>query len=280
MRENIWRNILLVRTFFGQSARGMLRRETLVSAVPRLRKSGWAKTVRARSPLGGAVRMAYSGTRETSSTRSVPGTGKPTGLRNEAHFSRRKGDEVSMLPSFPVRSVVALAGNKGRITRISTFPNSPRQMSQLRVKQDKIVSNKKRINLVSRRVVSLERRSGLLERIFPSKSTRRVGSAASSVVLEKMRRSGNSVFVPQARPLFAGEGAYGTTGEEQKSQHVFSGGRSYHETEIVNDRLEHEVRSGDFLLGHRDARLAARRSGGGVDEIMQPQYPGRSIGFF
>ncbi|MBN3867126.1 hypothetical protein [Gluconobacter kondonii] len=48
----------------------------------------------------------------------------------------------------------------------------------------------------------------------------------------------------------------------------------------MNDRLEHEVKSGDFLLGHRDARLAARRSGGGVDEIMQPQYPGRSIGFF
>ncbi|WP_158093539.1 hypothetical protein [Gluconobacter sp. DsW_056] len=48
----------------------------------------------------------------------------------------------------------------------------------------------------------------------------------------------------------------------------------------MNDRLEHEVRGGDFLLGHREARLAARRSAGGVDEIMQPQYPGRSIGFF
>lgn len=280
MRENIWRNILLVRTFFGQSARGMLRRETPISAVPRLRKSGWAKTAHARNHPGIAVRMAYSGTRETSSTRSVPGAGKPTGLRNEAHFSRQKGDEVSMLPSFSVRSVVALAGNKGRIKRVSTFPNSPRQMSQLRVKQDKIVSNKKRINFVFRRTVSPERQLGLLERIFPSKSARRVGSAASSVVLETMRRSGNSLFVPQARPLLAGEGMYGTTGREEKSQHVFSEARPSHNTEIVNDRLEHEVRSGDFILGHRDARLAARRSGGGVDEIMQPQYPGRSIGFF
>ncbi|OUI83058.1 hypothetical protein HK22_11035 [Gluconobacter sp. DsW_056] len=73
---------------------------------------------------------------------------------------------------------------------------------------------------------------------------------------------------------------YETTGQEQHPQHVFSGSRTYHDTEVVNDRLEHEVRGGDFLLGHREARLAARRSAGGVDEIMQPQYPGRSIGFF
>ncbi len=280
MREDIWRNILLVRTFFGQSASGMLRRGALVSAVPRLRKSGWATTLRARRPPGFAVRMAHSGSRETSSTRSVPGAGKPTGSRYGALFSKRREPQVSMPRSFSVRSVVALVGNKGRIKRVSALPVSSRQRSQLRVEEDQYVSKKKRIDLDFGRGLSSERRAGVLKKISHSKPVRRVGSDVHSEIRGVARASGKSLFVPPPRSLPLTEEAYGTIGREQNSQHVFSGARPYHDTEVVNDRLEHEVRSGDFLLGHRDARLAARRSGGGVDEIMQPQYPGRSIGFF
>lgn len=279
MREDIWRNILLVRTFFDQSARGLLRRGEWVSAVPRLRKQGGVKTLRARSHLGSVIRITRSETQAVSNNREAPGTWKPTGLRYGALSLRRKEIQLSMPRSSSVRPVVASVGNKGRAKRVSALSVSARQVFQSRVKQGQYVSIKKLFGLDAGGGSSSARPTGVFEKISRPKPVRRTGTDMQSVIRGATRGAGNSLFVPP-KALFAKDRVYETTGQEQHPQHVFSGSRTYHDTEVVNDRLEHEVRGGNFLLGHREARLAARRSGGGVDEIMQPQYPGRSIGFF
>ncbi len=280
MREAIWRNILLVRTFFDQSARGLLRRGESVSAVPRLRKQGGVTTLRARSHLGSVIRITRSETQAVSNNREAPSTGKPTGLRYGALSLRRKEIQLSMPRSSSVRPVVASVGNKGRAKRVSALSVSARQVFQPRVEHSQYVSIKKHFSFDTGEGSSSARRMGVFGKISRPKPVRRMGTDMLSVVRGATRGAGNSLFVPPPRALFAKDRVYETTGQEQHPQHVFSGSRTYHDTEVVNDRLEHEVRGGDFLLGHREARLAARRSGGGVDEIMQPQYPGRSIGFF
>jgi len=81
------------------------------------------------------------------------------------------------------------------------------------------------------------------------------------------------------RAVVSGQPHEGVGQAYARHQDVLESGH-HHEPEAPDVHVNDEAGNVGFLPGNRRSRLTARRSGGGVDEIMQPQYPGRSIGFF
>lgn len=284
MRESIWRNILSVRTFFVGSSRGMARRSGLVTAVPRLKRPAGVTLPRVRERSGLAI--GNGAFRAKHRVADAPQRGR---VREAGHVfhsplcpGRRAGrsmDVISRPVRSSVRSVPKVAKKKGRIAAIPGVMAALKRMSQTGEKRVRGGGMPQRTAPAVGRGTSSVRSPAPVAAVV-RKARRHVRGAASFVVRRAVTAETGAVCVPPVRKQAVGGQSYAGTGREHDRRQVFLEPGSHREPEAPRGRLDHEVRSGDFPLDNRRSRLAARRSGGGVDEIMQPQYPGRSIGFF
>lgn len=296
MREAIWRNILSIRAFHVRSSRGMARRSILVSAVPRLKRRVGVVAFRGRSHSVLEVGNRFSGTRRGSDAPDKVFVRKAESIVHAPLFSGytkfRSGMMVRSVQSSsrPVSSVMKM---KSRAAIVPDIVVARKQISRPVEKPVRSAGTWTRVAPVIARGTAAVRRPVPIAAVAMKR--RHHNAAAEFPALRKVVRTGvrgggraaarsnigNGVsYVPVVRRTVA-SGQFHESGGQKNARHQpVLGSERHHEPEALDTHLDHGAGHVDFLLGNRRSRLTARRSGSGVDEIMQPQYPGRSIGFF
>lgn len=296
MRQAMWRNILSIRAFPVGFSRGMARSSVLVSAVPRLKRRVGVAVSRGRGCSVLQVGSGFSGPHRGPYAPGKVIVRKTEGIVHapliSGHTKFRSGMMVRSVQSSsrPVSSVMEM---KSRAAIVPDIVVARKQLSRPVEKPVRGAGTWMRSAPAIARGMAAVRRPISIAAVAMKRSHHNV--AAEVPVLRKAVRTGvrgggkaaarrnvgNGVsYVPVVRRAVA-SGQFHESGGQEHARHqpVLGSGR-YHEPEAPDAHLDHGAGHVDFLPGNRRSRLTARRSGGGVDEIMQPQYPGRSIGFF
>ncbi len=296
MRKAIWRNILSIRTFPVGTSRGMARRSVLVSAVPRLKRRIKVASSRGRGRSVWEVGNGFSGP-----CRGLDAPGKVFVRKAESivhaplfsgHTKFRSGMMVRSVQSSS-RPVSSVMKTKSRAAIVPDIVVARKQVSR------PVEKPVRSVGTWTRSAPAIARGMAAVRRPIPiaavAMKRRRHNAAAGAPVLRKAVRTGvrgggraaarsnivNGVsYVPVVRRAVTSGQSHEGIGQEHARHQPVLGSEHYHEPEASDAHLDHGAGHVDFLLGNRRSRLTARRSGSGVDEIMQPQYPGRSIGFF
>lgn len=273
MREHIWRSLLSVRTFFGASSRGLAQKSFSAAAVPRLKRQTVVTASRTRGALVSGIGVGRRGrgtdTQETVSVRrSLPVRGKQEVLR----ISRPL--RVHAKPLSPAEA------RPGMRAPIREGIRALKRSVRLDGKPPRAVKAPKRLVPGIGREALLPRRVGAMAHAQPLGRVKHVVAGVHSAVHRTAVTDGGPVGVPPVRKHSVDVQSSERAGQSHDVLPVFPPSPNHHDGKIVSGDPEQKSRSDDLLSGNRRSRLAARRSGGGVDEIMQPQYPGRSIGFF
>lgn len=286
MREDIWRSLLSAGTFFVSSSRGLAwtHRSFPVAAVPRLKKpvgivpSPIRKLVVSESTVRGGGFQRKEGIQEIAPVR------KSDAVFRSVLFPVRKKERVVRIlrPDLPLLKPFSEGAETAGIrVGVHKFISFKKRFGRLDVKLGRTVEARKRASAdVGRVTISLGRR-GIIERISPVGRSR-LGTAGMSPVVRwtAVRADESSICIPPVSRQTVHASSSKRAGRGHDALPAFPALRNYHDRNTVSGDADHEMRCDDFSFGNRKSRLAARRSGGGVDEIMQPQYPGRSIGFF
>ncbi|WP_172492492.1 hypothetical protein [Gluconobacter oxydans] len=281
MREHIWRSLLSVRTFFAASSRGLAwaHRSFPVAAVPRLKKQAGIVPSRIRGLLVPGRTMRGGGFQRREGIQEIAPVCKSGGVFHSVLFPVREKQRVvrilrSGLPLKPFFVVAEKAGIRAGVHEMNAFP---KRWGRLDAKSGRTVVARKRAAADVGRVMISPGRGEMIERALPVGRIRHGATGVSPVVRRAVE---GSACIPPMRK----QTVHAPSSEGARRGHdalpAFPALRNYHDRNTVSGDVDHEMRRDDFSFGNRRSRLAARRSGGGVDEIMQPQYPGRSIGFF
>lgn len=284
MREHIWRSLLSVRTFFAASSRGLVwvHRSFPVAAVPRLKKQAGIVPSRIRGALVPGRTMRGGGFQRREGIQEIAPVCKSGGVFHSVLFPVREKQRVvrilrSGLPLKPFFVVAEKAGIRAGVHEMNAFP---KRKGRLDAKSGRIVAVRKRAAADVGRAVVSPGRGGMIERALPVRRIRPGAAGVSPVVRRAVRADEGSACIPPVRKQTVHAASSEGAGRGQDALPAFPALRNYHDRNTVSGDADHEMRRDDFSFSSRRSRLAARRSGGGVDEIMQPQYPGRSIGFF
>lgn len=283
MRQVLWQNILSVRTFPVGFSRGMARSSVMVSAVPRLKRRVGVAVSRGRGRSILEVGNGFSGTRRSSDKPGKVHIRKVDGIVHPSLFSKRAECRTDMF-SRPVLSASSSAsGSVAFLKRISCSVERKLQGVGARkrpapagVRGTASARHPAPIVAIAtkRRSHSMEAGSRVLSKVVRTGTGRKSGAAVRG-----KPGSGVNCVPAVRRAVVSGQSHEGVGQAYARHQDVLETER-HHEPEAPDVHVNNEAGNIGFLLGNRRSRLAARRSGGGVDEIMQPQYPGRSIGFF
>lgn len=284
MREHIWRSLLSVRTFFAASSRGLAwaHRSFLVAAVPRLKKQAGIVPSRINGSLVSGRTVRGGGFRRREGIQEIASVRKSDGVFHSVLFPVREKQRVvrilrSGLPLKPFFVVAEKTGIRAGVHEMNAFP---KREGRLDAKSGRIVVARKRAAADVGRAAVSPGRGGMIERALPVRRIRPGAAGVSPVVRRAVRADEGSVCIPLVRQQTVHAPSSEGAGRGHDALPAFPALRNYHDRNTVSGDADHELRRDDFSFGSRRSRLAARRSGGGVDEIMQPQYPGRSIGFF
>lgn len=283
MQRNIWRSLLSVRTFFRASSGVGARKLIPVSAVPRPKKQAGVISKHVKGHLGAIVaarREQFSSQSNGKKARALALGGKPdSGFFPE---SKKQRTLLVLRPHFsfsksnpdPVEKTIRRTAPSG----IALFS---KRIARSNVKQVRAIAVRHRVACsAGREALSAKRRPVAIAHMRPKGLVKPTGAKMHSAVRLALKADGGLVGVPLVRKQPVEVQTSEWSGPEHDLLQDFAVPRNHYEAEALSHRPEHEVRTDDFSSGNRRGRLAARRSGGGVDEIMQPQYPGRSIGFF
>ncbi|AHK71205.1 hypothetical protein [Gluconobacter oxydans] len=284
MREHIWRSLLSVRTFFAASSRGLVwvHRSFPVAAVPRLKKQAGIVPSRIRGPLVSGRTVRGGGFQRREGIHEIAPVRKSGGVFHSVLFPVREKQRVvrilrlglSLKPFFVVAEK---AGIRAGVHEMTAFP---KRKGRLDAKSGRIVVARKRAAADVGRTAVSPSRGGMIERALPVRRIRHGATGVSPVVRRAVLVDKGSTCIPPVRKQTVHAPSSEGAGREHDALPAFPALRNYHDRNTMSGDVDHEMRRDDFSFGNRRSRLAARRSGGGVDEIMQPQYPGRSIGFF
>ncbi len=285
MREHIWRSLLSVRTFFTTSSIGLAwtHRSLSVAAVPRLKKQVGIVPSGIGRPLVSGSTGRGGGFQRRKSIQGIAPVRKSGGVLHSVLFPVREKQRVVRIlrPGLPLlKPFPAVAEKAGIHAAVHEMTASPKRGERLDAKSGRTMGGRKQIAAdVGRAVVSLDRR-GMIERALPVRRIRHGASGVYPVVRRAVLADESSVCIPPVQKQTVHVPSSAGAGRGHDALPAFPALRNYHDRNTVSGDADHEMRRDDFSFGNRGSRLAARRSGGGVDEIMQPQYPGRSIGFF
>lgn len=284
MREYFWRSLLSVRTFFAASSRGLawVHRSFPVAAVPRLKKQAGIVPSCIREPLVSERTVRGGGFRRREGIQEIAPVCKSGGVFHSVLFPVREKQRVVRIlrPCLPLKPFSVVAEKAGIRAAVHEMTASPQRGERLDAKSGRIgVARERAAADVGRAAVS-PGRGGMIERALPVRRIRHGAAGVSPVVRRAVRADEGSACIPPVRKQTVHAPSSEGVGRGHDALPAFPALRNYHDRNTVSGDADHEMRRDDFSFGNRSSRLAARRSGGGVDEIMQPQYPGRSIGFF
>lgn len=284
MREHIWRSLLSVRTFFAASSRGLAwaHRSFPVAAVPRLKKQAGIVPSRTRGPLVSGRTVRGGGFRRREGIQEIAPVRKSGGVFHSVLFPvREKQRAVRILrPDLSLKPFSVVAEKAGIRAALHEMTAFPKREGRLDAKSGRTVGARKLAAADVGRAVASPGRGGMIERALPVRRIRHGAAGVSPVVRRAVLADEGSACIPPVRKQTVHAPSSEGAGRGHDALPAFPALRNYHDRNTVNGEAHHEMRCDDFSFGNRRSRLAARRSGGGVDEIMQPQYPGRSIGFF
>lgn len=280
MRKTFWRNILLIRPFFVGSSVALMRGSLLRAAVPRIKRQAGVAGVRKRPVF--SKNMTSVRTRPNILVNEVARVQDMTrGVMPSVPYARilRHGSEVlaPLQVSFPEKAQ--------KFTGKTCRPSVKWQMDSV---TNKVVGRNRKdfsaFNLRKRTVLSVTAAASAVR--HPT-SPKVVGAGRqyrfdheNGQVLHKATISQEgALHVPRVRQSVSVESAVHRDGQEKRSLSGMDREIARHDAQFHELYSGSDVKDTNFSLGDRRVRMAARRSGSGVDEIMQPQYPGRSIGF-
>ncbi|TCW25225.1 hypothetical protein EDC20_1149 [Gluconobacter oxydans] len=284
MREHIWRSLLSVRTCFAASSRGLAwaQRSFPVAAVPRLKKQAGIVPSRIRGALVSGRTMRGGGFQRREGIQEIAPVRKWGGVLHSVLFPvREKQRAVRILrPGLPLKPFSVVAEKAGIRAAVHEMTAFPKRWGRLDAKSGRTVVARKRAAADVERVMISPGRGEMIERALPVGRIRHGATGVSPVVRRTIRADEGSACIPPVRKQTVHAPSSEGAGRGHDTLPASPVLRNYHDRNTVSGDADHEMRRDDFSFGNRRSRLAARRSGGGVDEIMQPQYPGRSIGFF
>lgn len=284
MREHIWRSLLSVRTFFAASSRELAwaHRSFPVAAVPRLKKQAGIVPSRTRGPLVSGRTVRSGGFRRRGGIQEIAPVRKSGGVFHSVLFPvREKQRAVRILrPDLSLKPFSVVAKKAGIRAALHEMTAFPKREGRLDAKSGRIGMARERAAADVGRAAVSPGRGGMIERALPVRRSRPGAAGVSPVVRRAVRADEGSACIPPVRKQTVYAPSSEGAGRGHDALPAFPALRNYHDMNTVSGDVDHEMSRDDFSFGNRRARLAARRSGGGVDEIMQPQYPGRSIGFF
>lgn len=286
MREDIWRSLLSAGTFFGSSSRGLAwaHRSFLVAAVPRLKKPVGIVPSPIRKLLVSGSTVRGGGIQRREGIQEIAPVRKSGAVFRSVSFPVREKERVVRIlrPDLPLlKPFFEFAETAGIRVAAHEIISFKKRFGRLDVKSERIVEGRKRASADVGRVTISSGRGGIIKRTFPVGRSR-PGTAGMFPVVRwtAVRADESSICIPPVRRQTVHAFSSERAGRGHDALPAFPTLRNDHDKNTVSGDADHEMRRDDFLFGNRKSRLAARRSGGGVDEIMQPQYPGRSIGFF
>lgn len=284
MREHIWRSVLSVRTFLASSSRGLawVHRSFPVAAVPRLKKQAGIVPSRIRGPLVAGSTVRGGGFQRREGIHEITPVRKSGGVFHSVLFPVREKQRVVRIlrPGLSLKPFSVVAEKAGIRAGVHEMTAFPKRWGRLDAKSGRTVVGWKRAAADVGRAAVSPGRGEMIERALPVRRIRPGAAGVSPVVRRGVRADEGSVCIPPVRKQTVHAPSSEGAGREHDALPAFPALRNYHDRNTVSGDADHELRRDDFSFGNRRSRLAARRSGGGVDEIMQPQYPGRSIGFF
>lgn len=284
MREHIWRSLLSVRTFLASFSRGLawVHRSFPVAAVPRLKKQAGIVPSRIRGPLVSGRTVRGGGFQRREGIQEIAPVRKSGGVLHSVLFPVREKQRVVRIlrPDLPLKPFSVVAEKVGIRAAVHEMTASPKRGGRLDAKSGRAVVARKRAAADVGQVIISPGRGGMIERVLPVGRIRPGAAGVSPVVRRAVLAAESSACIPPVRKQTVHAPSSEGAGGEHDALSAFPALRNYHDRNTVSGDVDHEMGRDDFSFGNRRSRLAARRSGGGVDEIMQPQYPGRSIGFF